>query len=143
MELLEKIVKRFKDKNYFCNELHLRCSLDLSAPLKSIYFGNTQKTNLRKFLLLSYRQTLISMKQDSTWEKIWRRTLLQKSAFATLAWNFKYLPSATPKLLNLNQDHPSKKRCFWSNLYKLEVMITSLIEMLGLPSLSHMSISTI
>ena len=29
--------------------------------------------------------------------------------FATLVQNFKFVPSANPKLLNLNQDHPSKK----------------------------------
>ena len=32
--------------------------------------------------------------------------------FATLAQNFKFVPSASPKLLNLNQDHPSKKAVF-------------------------------
>ena len=28
--------------------------------------------------------------------------------FATLMYNFKFLPSASPKLSNLNLDHPSK-----------------------------------
>ena len=32
--------------------------------------------------------------------------------FATLVHNFKFVPSANPKLLNLNQDHPSKKPIF-------------------------------
>ena len=32
--------------------------------------------------------------------------------FATLLQNFQFLPSASPKLLNLNQDHPSKKAIF-------------------------------
>ena len=32
--------------------------------------------------------------------------------FGTLVQNFKFLPSASPKLLNLNQDHPSKKAIF-------------------------------
>ena len=32
--------------------------------------------------------------------------------FATLVQNFKFLPSASPKLLNLNQDHSSKKAIF-------------------------------
>ena len=32
--------------------------------------------------------------------------------FGTLVQNFKFAPSATPKLLNLNQDHPSKKAIF-------------------------------
>ena len=31
---------------------------------------------------------------------------------ATIAQNFKFVPSASPKLLNLNQDHPSKKAIF-------------------------------
>ena len=32
--------------------------------------------------------------------------------FATLVQNFKFVPSASPKLLNLNQDQPSKKAIF-------------------------------
>ena len=32
--------------------------------------------------------------------------------FATLVQNFKFVPSASPTLLNLNQDHPSKKAIF-------------------------------
>ena len=32
--------------------------------------------------------------------------------FSTLVQNFKFAPSASPKLLNLNQGHPSKKAIF-------------------------------
>ena len=32
--------------------------------------------------------------------------------FATLVQNVKFVPTASPKLLNLNQDHPSKKEVF-------------------------------
>ena len=32
--------------------------------------------------------------------------------FDRLVYNFKFAPSASPKLLNLNQDHPSKKAVF-------------------------------
>ena len=32
--------------------------------------------------------------------------------FATLVQNFKFVPSVNLKLLNLNQDHPSKKAIF-------------------------------
>ena len=32
--------------------------------------------------------------------------------FSTLVQNFKFAPSASPKFLNLNQDHPSKKAIF-------------------------------
>ena len=35
--------------------------------------------------------------------------------FATLVQNFKFVPGASPKLLNLNQDQLSKKAIFWSN----------------------------
>ena len=49
--------------------------------------------------------------------------------------------SISPKLLNLNQDHPSKMCFFWSNLYKNDVTITSLIQMLELPNFGHMTIS--
>ena len=52
------------------------------------------------------------------------------------------MPSTSPKLLSLNQDHPSKKWFFWSNPYKIEVMVTSLIEMLDLPNFGHMTTLT-
>ena len=59
--------------------------------------------------------------------------------FDRLVENFKFVPSGNPKLLNFNQDHPS----FWSNPYKIDVMITSLIQMLELPNFGHMTTSTI
>ena len=61
----------------------------------------------------------------------------------TPVWNFKFVPSASHKLLNLNQDHPSKKNFFWPNPFKIEIMITSLIEILELPNFGDMAISTI
>ena len=61
--------------------------------------------------------------------------------FSTLV--YKFVPGASPKLLNLNKDHPSKKQFFWSNSYTIEVMITSLIEMLQLPNFDHINTSTI
>ena len=45
---------------------------------------------------------------------------------ATLVLNFKFVPSVCPKLLNLNQDHPSKKA-----------------DMLELPNCDHMTTSAI
>ena len=42
--------------------------------------------------------------------------------FATLVLNFKFVPSASPKLLNLNQHNPSKQQFFWSNPYKIKVV---------------------
>ena len=54
--------------------------------------------------------------------------------FATLMKYFHVIPSANSKLLNLNQDHVSKKVIF---------LVTSLIEMLELPKFGHMTTSTI
>ena len=34
------------------------------------------------------------------------------NSFSTLVWNFKFLPSASPKLLDLSQGHLSKKAVF-------------------------------
>ena len=61
-------------------------------------------------------------------------------ACTTLISNFKAIPNANLKLLNVNQDHPAKNWYFCSNLYKIEVIIASLIDMLKLPlhyNLSH------
>ena len=41
--------------------------------------------------------------------------------FATLVQNFKFAPSASPKLLNLNQDHALKKRFSGQILIKLRL----------------------
>ena len=42
------------------------------------------------------------------------------NSFAKLALNFKAMPSASPKLLNLDQEHPSKKsqKIETKNLYR-------------------------
>ena len=63
--------------------------------------------------------------------------------FSTLALNFKAMPSPSPKLFDLNQKPLSKNWFFWSNPYKIEVMITSLIEMLELPNFGQMTKSTV
>ena len=38
MELLEKIVKMFKDINYFCNNLHLRCLTGFEYTSEEYFF---------------------------------------------------------------------------------------------------------
>ena len=48
-----------------------------------------------------------------------------------------------PNYLTWTKTTRQKKRFFWSNPYKIEVMITSLIEMLELPNFGHMTASTI
>ena len=45
------------------------------------------------------------------------------NTFTTLVQNFKAISSTSPKLLNLTQDHHSKKVFFRSILYKIEVRI--------------------
>ena len=67
---------------------------------------------------------------------------LSFNPFATSVSNLKTIPSARTKLLDLNQDHPSKKCFLRLNVYNIEVMLTSLIEMLELPNLSHMTTFT-
>ena len=64
---------------------------------------------------------------------------LSFNPFATLVKNFKSIPTASPKVLNLNQDYTSKKCFFWLNPYKVEFMIISVIEMLELPNFDHMT----
>ena len=63
--------------------------------------------------------------------------------FATVLTNFKAIPSASPKLLNLNHDGTSKKWFFWSSLYKIEVMITCLIKILELQNFGQMTTAII
>ena len=48
-----------------------------------------------------------------------------------------------PNYLTWTKITPQKKRFFWPYPYKIEIMIISLIEMLGLPNFGHMTISTI
>ena len=62
--------------------------------------------------------------------------------FTILVQHFKAIPSAGPKLLNLNLNQTSKT-IFRSNSYKSEVMITSHIEMLELPNFGQMTTSAI
>ena len=44
MGLFKKIIRRLKNINYFCSNIHFRF---LSTPLKSSCSGNTQKSYLR------------------------------------------------------------------------------------------------
>ena len=74
--------------------------------------------------------------------------------FAALVQHFKFSTNASLKLLNLNvmpvsnywtwtKTTPQKKRFSWSNPYKIEVMLTSLIEILELPNFGHMTTITL
>ena len=62
------------------------------------------------------------------------------NSFATLVQNFKFVSNAIPKLLNLTQDHTSKDGGFSrSNPCKIEVVITSVTEMLEFPNFGLMT----
>ena len=50
--------------------------------------------------------------------------------------------SVNPKLLNSNQLTPQKIVLFWSNSYKMVVVIVPLIEMRELPNFGHINTST-
>ena len=65
------------------------------------------------------------------------------SHFSTLALNFNLIPSASPKLLNLNQKHLSEKLLFCQIVIKFEAMKASFSEMLELPNCGHMSTFTL
>ena len=79
------------------------------------------------------------------------------NTFAKLVWNFKAIPSASfeqprqdgsgneveSQIIELEPKAPFTKTFFWSNPYKMKVMITSLIEMLELSNFGNMTPSTI
>ena len=58
--------------------------------------------------------------------------------FLTFSFNT-LVPITSPKLLTLSQDHPSEKRF----PHKIEVIITSLTEMVELPNFDHMTAFTL
>ena len=47
-----------------------------------------------------------------------------------------------PNYQTTTMSNPQKNEFFYSNPYKIEVVITSLVEMLELPNLGHMNTST-
>ena len=53
------------------------------------------------------------------------------------------MPSASPNLLNLKQELPSKKLVFLVKTIKIEVMITPHIEIIELPHFGHMTTTSI
>ena len=57
--------------------------------------------------------------------------------------NFKAIPSACPKLWNLNQENHSKMVLFLVKSLQNWGYNSSLIEMLALPNIGHMTTSTI
>ena len=67
----------------------------------------------------------------------------QFQPFCHIGVKFQVCTQCQSQVIELNEDHPSKKWFSWSNLYKIEVMITSLIEMLELPIFDNMTTPTI
>ena len=68
--------------------------------------------------------------------------LLVSTLLLDMRKNIKAIPSASLKLFNLTKSSP-QNWFFWSNPYKIEIMITSLIETLDLPNFGHLTRSTI
>ena len=69
--------------------------------IKSIQDGADQKDPLSVFPSVTYTNIGISQQNILTFSF---------NPFATLVQNFKAIPSASPKLLNLNQDHPPPQK---------------------------------
>ena len=83
---------------------------------------------------------------DYTQQKSQQFDLFQKTARSEVIWETLLSLGSMKKgsKLNLNQELPSQNLFFWSNPYKTEVMITSLIELLELTKLwSHDHINNI
>ena len=59
------------------------------------------------------------------------------NSFVTLVQNFKAIPSANSKFWTWTMSNSQKNRFFWSNLYKIKVMITSLIVIIVIKLWSH------
>ena len=70
MKLLEKIVKVFKNTNYFCNNIYLRCSAEINLRRVFVLKIPRNLTYDNSFCKVTGSKTLISMKQDSTGEEI-------------------------------------------------------------------------
>ena len=101
------------------SKTHLKCLLETSIVLTQIRIGvkGDKKVFSTSFSPVTSTNVAISPKNFVTFSF---------DPFATLVKSCKAITSVSPKLLTLKQHPPF----FWSNLYKIEVMITSLIEML-------------
>ena len=67
MDLVEKIVKIFKNTNYFCNNISLRCLTGFKYTSKEYLLWKYSEVLLA---VVTGSKVLISVKQDSTRENI-------------------------------------------------------------------------
>ena len=75
--------------------------MDCDDSINNIQDGGSQKGHpIPDFFPVTSTNAVISPQKFLTFSF---------NRFPTLVQNFKAIPSACPKLLNLNQDHPSKK----------------------------------
>ena len=70
MEFSEKIVKRFKGINYFCNKLHLSCLMGFENTSEEHLSWKYPENECNYFCKVAGGKALISMKQDSTGDKM-------------------------------------------------------------------------
>ena len=77
----------------------------MSEPLNPIQDGGGQKAPPPPTSLFPVTSTNVRISPQNV-------LIVSFNPFATLVQNLKFLPSASPTLLNLNQDHSSKKAIF-------------------------------
>ena len=106
------------------SSIHLSPSIFTLHYIYLLYVGDIIERDLslwgllqQKFYLLdfNYRKPTRLSPVTSTNVGVSSKNFLTCDSFnffATLVWNFKSLRSACPKLLGLNQEHPSKKAIF-------------------------------
>ena len=109
--------------DYICSSMIQRTTM-----IKSLYIINpiqdrvTKRTPSTSFSPVTSTNVGISP---------WNFLTFTFNPFVTLVSNFKAIPSVSHHSLKKT---PQKNWFFWSNLYKIEVLITSLMEMLELPN---------
>ena len=71
MKLLDKIVKIFKNTNYFCNNVCLRCRVKIHLRRVFVLEIPINLTCGNSFCKVTGSKAIISMNEDSTREKVW------------------------------------------------------------------------
>ena len=118
--VLSEILLTVFSEQLLYNLREIRASINFSKILQKINLPRNLKSNFnrisdgsgvgdKKSLLTSFFP-VTSTNVGISHKKV---PTFSFNCFATMVQNFKAIPGATLKLLNLNQDHPSKKWFFW------------------------------
>ena len=140
---LHSVIQVFSCETHFlCKTFYVRFSMAKVSRISKDTLDNFPQSWTKwckPILKIKYNSFLCKM-----FEKLIFLLFFSFNPFATLVLNFKAILCARPISLKLNQEHSSKKIVFfWSDPYKIEVVISSVIEMLELPNFCHMTTSTI